>query len=176
MSEFVEGAFEISLPDEALAQLGRAALYEGMSKTALTLCLKALKGLDYDQWKRLERKQFRELVGDINQELNRYPNLQPYFEGIKNNHERWREKRNFSIHACWASDSRGKAVAYCFRRKMRGDENDVISAANDCYWLAKEARTLQYQIALLIADGTLSGGQEDGPGGRMRTPSGTVRF
>ncbi|PXW70085.1 hypothetical protein C7451_11461 [Blastomonas natatoria] len=176
MSEFAEGAPEIALNDQSLAHLGRAALYEGFAKTALTLCLKALKGLNHEQWVRLERMHFKDIVKAIDQELVRFPLLRPYFEGIKENHERWRERRNFSIHASWGTDTRGKPVANCYRRKTLGDENDVVGAANDCFWLAKEARTFQYQIALLIADGSLTGGGAKGPGGKMRTPTGTVSF
>lgn len=176
MSEFAEGAFEIALTDQALSHLGRAALYDGLAKTALTLCLKALKSLSHEQWVSLERIQFKDLVKAIDQEIDKFPSLRPYFEGIKENHERWRERRNFSIHASWGADVRGKPVAYCYRRKTFGDENDVVGAANDCFWLAKEARTFQYQIALLIANGSLPGGSTEGPGGRMHTPTGTVSF
>jgi hypothetical protein len=173
--DFKEGFSAIELSEEALANMARAAYYETMAKTGLSLCLKALRGLNHDQWVKIDQKDFGSIVTKIETELEKWPNIAPYFEKIKHNHKKWRDQRNFVIHSNWGKNEAGKAVAYCYRSKQLGDENDIVRAVNDCFWLAKEMRTFQYQIALLIASGSLPEG-DDGAGVAMATPSKTVRF
>lgn len=173
--DFQEGFPEIELSESALANIARAAFYENTAKTLLSLCLKALKGLDHDQWVKADRSSFTSIVDEIVKELQAWPDIAPYFEQIKHNHKKWRDQRNFVIHSNWGQNANGKTVAYCYRRKQLGDENDIVRAVNDCFWLAKETRTFQYQIALLIASGALPEGK-DSVGVIMATPSKDVRF
>lgn len=173
--DFKEGLPTIELSEESLANIARASYYENMAKTALSLCLKSLNNYDHDQWVKADKKSFSAIVNEIDEKLKAWPNVAPYFEQIKHNHEKWRDQRNFVVHSNWGQNSVGKTVAYCYRRKRLGDENDITRAVNDCFWLAKETRTFQYQIALLIASGALPEG-DDGAGVAMSTPSKTVRF
>lgn len=171
-----DGAFAIDLSDEVLANISRAAFYEQMAKTSLSLCLKALKSLDHESWVVEDRQQFSKIVEKISNELEEFRQLAPHFEQIKQNHERWRDGRNFVVHANWGKNSIGKPVAYCYRRKRLGDENDVVRAVNDCFWLAKEARSFQYEIAKMIASGDIVVSEEDGPGVEMAVAEKFVRF
>ncbi len=170
-----EGFPEIKLSESALANIARAAYYENTAKIALSLCLKSLKGLDHDQWVKADKNPFTWIVDEIAEELKAWPDIAPYFEQIKHNHKKWRDQRNFVIHSNWGQNATGKTVAYCYRRKQLGDENDIIRALNDCFWLAKETQAFQYQIALLIASGSLPEGQDD-VGISIKTPTKTVRF
>lgn len=176
MAELIEGAVNIQLSEESLANIGRTALYEGFAKTALSVSLKALRQLSHDDWVGVDKKPFKWIVDEIHKELDRFPQLKAHFEAIYKSHDRWRDKRNMIIHSPWGQSELGKSLAYCYRRKIRADENDIIGAVNDCFWLAKEARSFQYQVAILIANGEINESSEDGPGILMSTPAGSVRF
>jgi len=173
---FSDGAFEIDLPNSVLANISKAAFYEQMAKTSLSLSLKVLNCLGHEDWVKVDKEQFSQIVEKIDKKLESFAHLIPYFEQIKHNHEKWRDERNFVVHANWGQNSVGKPVAYCYRRKRLGDENDVVRAVNDCFWLAKEARAFQYEIAKMIAAGDLPSSVEDGPGVEMAVADKFVRF
>ena len=174
--EFEEGPPSVALSDEWLARIGLATIYETSAKTALSISLKALSSLSHDEWIELDKRQFGQIVDQMVIALDSIPELKPYFEGIRKNHERWRDGRNFVVHANWGESALGRPMAYCYRRQQLGDENDIVRALNDALWLAREARTFQYQVALLIAKGTLREGETGSAGISMRTPSRTVHF
>ena len=84
-----------------------------------------------------------------------------HFEIIKSRHAELRESRNFVVHAVWAQSANGGARTYCYRRKKLGDENDIVRAVNDSFWLATKAHELAFQVALKIEAGEIAEGTED---------------
>lgn len=172
---FEEGFPNIDLSETTLADLARATYYENMAKTLLSFCLKALKRLSHTQWARAEKKPFKTIVDEIAEELKSWPDVAPYFEQIQHKHDGWRDQRNFIVHSNWGKNSIGKTAGYCYRREQLGDENYITAAVNHCLWLAKESRNFGYQMALLIASGSLPEGN-DGVGLTMKTPLKSVHF
>ena len=156
MAEFDDwGASEILLSESSLAQIGRAAIYESQAKSHLTSSLKALQNKNFEEWLKLEKWQFLDIVKEIWGAVEKQPKIKPYFEPIKRNHERWRDSRNMIVHVVWGQNELGQAHGHCYRRNKSCDENDIVQAMNDCFWLSKKCRIFQYQVALLIAEGVL---------------------
>ena len=163
------------LTDDKLAQIGIATHYEAYAKTILTVVLKSLAGLSFADWVQLEKKQFGQIVDDVSSYITADNALYEYFEIIKRRHEELRESRNFVVHAIWGQSASGLARGYCYRRKKSADENDVVRAVNDSFWLATKVHELAFQVALKIEAGALSEGTED-LGFHMNASSRSVRF
>jgi hypothetical protein len=170
------GAFEIKLSEEYLAMIGRATTYESMAKSLLSWSLKGLLGLSLSEWKEKDKLQFDAIVAELDEVVLQHQRLKSYFIPIKENQKKWRDSRNFVVHAIWAQDTLGEASAYCFRREKLGGKNDIVSAVNDCFCLVKHARLFNFEIAEMMANGVIKkSGQESG-GLSVRTSKGSVKF
>jgi hypothetical protein len=170
--------FGVSAPplsEQRLAQIGLATIYEARAKSDLSLVLKSLAGQSYDEWVACEKRQFKDIVDQIDDLIPPNDSLRDYFDIIKKRHEDWRDSRNFVVHTVWAQSSHGRARAYCRRRQRLGDENDIVRAVNDTFWLAGHAHQLAFQIALKIEAGEISEGGDDAKAS-MRAKSKSVRF
>lgn len=149
------GPAEIPLDDKHLAMIGRATALEAQAKTFISLALKRLNNIDHAEWIERDKRQFGQIVDDISGAIEDKPKLKAAFSRIKSNHERWRESRNVVVHTIWGTAADGEPEAHCYRRKMSADQNDIVRAVNDCWWLAKECRHFAYAVAEAVVAGEL---------------------
>ncbi|KLI63698.1 hypothetical protein [Aurantiacibacter marinus] len=170
------GPAEISLNDDHLAMIGRATALEAQAKNFLTLSLKRLRNSNHTEWIASDKKQFKQIVTDISAAVEDMPKLKEAFSCIFASHERWRDKRNLVVHATWACRPDGKPVAYCYRRSLRADENDVVNAMNDCWWLAKQCREFAQQIGEAVLSGELEKCREGDGRVHIKLENGSVTF
>ncbi|MBV7266884.1 hypothetical protein [Erythrobacter ani] len=167
--------FEVPLLERELAKLGSATVYEANAKTSLTLAWKRLTGADHENWLKYERKQFGQIVSDLETEVVNYEKLKVAFQRIVDTHEDARDLRNMVVHAVWGFGAENEARLYCYRRQKAATSNDIDLAAEACAKLAGECREFAYQVALLASEGAIA--TEPGTGKiKVKVPTGLVTF
>jgi hypothetical protein len=141
----------------------------------LGLVLKSLSKQSVEGWIASEKRHFKQIVDEIDTLIEPGNSLREHFDIIKHRHEDWRDSRNFVVHTVWGQSASGSARAYCRRRERLGDENDIVRAVNDTFWLASHAHNLAYQVALKIEAGEIPEGTDDAKV-EMHAKSRSVKF
>lgn len=159
-------AYAVALSDRDLAKLGLLAQLEAQCKAALTLALKPLKRLDTAEWRRLEQRQFKQLVRDLVAESGSADaDLNHLARQVEVTNEDILKLRHQNLHSMWASNgAEGNSVAWDLKRDAQLTSERLDGALRQLSDLTHLCAACVMRVGQLICDGKLSEGVgETGP-------------
>lgn len=167
---------EVALGDDDLARIGLAVVFEAAAKAVTASALRALEALDEENWIKLERIQFKQILARICDRVDAIDDaeLTVRFGEMEAAVEKSQEIRHMIVHAMWGEGGNG-FLGYDYRRQRRLDGRDIAQAVEGCAEIKRAATWFAMRVANLVEDRVLPE-RKGGTGMSIRTDKGPVRL
>ena len=150
---------------------------EASAKSSAAASLRALEALSLEDWRRLERVQFSQIMKrlfvastGLDEELTRRLN------DLEVAREIGQDMRHAILHATWGqAAAEDIAISYDFNRKLNLDADYIGKALLSCAELKRSSHWATLRVAELVAQGILVE-RPAGPGMSIRTATQLVRL
>lgn len=146
----------IALDDENLARIGLATVLEAQAKSATVSVLRAVCVLSEQDWIRLEKCQFGQILTRLSERLQSLNDQEvtSRFSDLSDALNTGHESRHMVVHAVWGTGGEN-FIGVDYRRGREMDAVDIQKAVDDCAEIKRAAHWLAMRVAELIIDGTL---------------------
>lgn len=169
-------AIDIGLNDCQLAQMGLMAAYEAQAKMFILLAVKGAMQLTFDEYRRYEHHQFRQLVDKLAATAERLDATLSALVANVREHMNVLDARHHALHNVWSESADGSVKAWDMRRSDLLTTEDLAAALHKLGGFTFIAQACALRVADLISDGVLPGGSRTGPAISMRWRDGLVTF
>ena len=141
---------EIALGDDDLARLGLAVVYESSAKAIAASALRALCSLSKDEWVKLEREKFGELLKRIFRRVEELddPELASRFGDLEHSVKQAHEVRHIVVHVLWGFGGDG-FLGYDYSRGREVTPEDIEKAMLGCAEIRRAALWFAMRVANL---------------------------
>jgi hypothetical protein len=167
----------VALTDHQLSQIGLLAVYEASAKSTAAASLRALKMLSFEEWAKLEKVQFSQIVEKLfDASANLDGELTNRLNALKAAMIAGQEMRHAILHASWGqAGAEDFAVAYDYSRNTQLDADYIGKALEKCAELKRASHWATFRVAELVERGIIPE-RLDGPGMSIRTTTRSVRL
>lgn len=167
---------EVALGDDDLARIGLAVVFEAAAKSVAASALRVLETLTEDQWKRLERVQFKQILERLRARVEQVDDveLMSRLDDLKRAVSSGHEARHVIVHVTWGAGGAG-FLGYDYARDREVGARDIEYAVEGCAEIKRAASWFAMRVAELISEGVLPE-RQGGVGLTMWTVRGPVRL
>lgn len=146
----------VALPDDALAKIGLAVVYESSAKSAASAALRALANLDERRWRKLEKWQFGQIMSQIENQLPALDDAEIFerFARLRSALDSGHEPRHLIVHVSWGEGGEGY-IGYDYIREREVHPADIDVAVESCAELKCASHSFTMRVAELIIDGKI---------------------
>ncbi len=154
----------VALEDDDLARIGLAVVLEAAAKSSAASALRALSSLSYEEWVKLERVQFKQILERIESRITKLQDVEISlrFAELQAAIEQGHDARHLVVHVTWGVGGDG-VLGYDYGREREATTTDILDAVNRCGEIKRAAHWFAMRVANLIVEGVLPE-REDGRG------------
>lgn len=151
----------VALGDDDLARIGLAVVFEAAAKSLAASALRALSSLSYDDWVKLDRMQFKQILKRIKSHVTELQDveLSLSFEELQAAINLGHDARHLVVHVAWGKGGDG-LLGYDYGRAREVTATDILNAVNRCGEIKRTAHSFTMRVANLILEGVLPERQE----------------